>query len=159
MNRRIGTVLVAAVVIGGVLVAGLPQHAASIARVLATAVAVLTGTMVLRAVAPVVAREPMWTALDRRPRLGAPALDPHGLRDARRDLDRPAPAGSVPAAVAARLHAMAGRAGVTVQVPGEVPGDGAGPATRDPAGVARRVSRLLDTIDRPPRSGAEHDHH
>lgn len=176
LNRRIVGYVFAAVVVGGISSAVVPQHVGSIARVVAVATAVVAGALVLGAVGPFVSREPQRTALDARPLSGAPPLDPHGLRDARRDLDRPCPPGSVPAPVWERLvlaWRMQCRAS-GAEIDGTV--DDAGgdarlrpetcrvlatpPAAgfdRDPARAAALVHRTLDelsTLDRP--TGAPH---
>ncbi len=143
MNRLILRYVLATAVGAGVLVAVLPQHAVSVVRLAAGTAVVLAASLVLRAVAPVVARHPTPTALDRRPSVGAPPLDPHGLRDARRDLDRPAAPGSVPPVIADRLASVAARAGQDLDVRRR-----AG-TTRDPAAVAAIVHRTLDRIGGP----------
>ncbi|MDE0805075.1 MAG: hypothetical protein OSA99_17345 [Acidimicrobiales bacterium] len=164
MNRRIAAAVLAAGVVGGLCCLALPQHAASIVRLVATAVAVYTGGLVLRAVAPVVAREPELTALDHVPATGATPLDPHGLRDARRDLDRPTAPGTLPASVRDRLvdiHAV--RSDGRAETPTLLVSPAAGTATgaqRDPAAVARLVHRILDDLDSTPvRTGATDGHH
>ena len=166
MNRRIAAAAAAGTVIAGTTAAIAPQHAFSAARVLAAAVAVVTGTLVLLAVAPVVRREVRPTDLDRRAGTGAPALDPHGLRDARRDLGRPAAAGAVPPAVWDRLVVAAalrlqgigvdveterGRAAIgeilspsTAALLGAAPGRG---SERDPQRVSSVVHRTLDELE------------
>lgn len=107
MNRRLVSFTLAAVVVAGVAMAIVPQHAWSIARVLAVAVAVLAGAAVLAAVGAVTGRDPEITALDRTVGGTAPPLDPHGLRDARRALGRPARPGAVPPPVWDRLRTAA----------------------------------------------------
>lgn len=132
----------------------LPQHAAAIARVFAATVVVLTGVLVLRAVAPVAAREPVISALDRVPGPRTPVLDPHGLRDARRDLDRPAAAGSVPPVVRDRLLVAADRRGMPLNLHASTG------SVRDPAAVARIVHRTLDALESADPTGANpHGHH
>lgn len=164
MNRRIVGVVLAAIVVGGLGCLALPQHAASIVRLVAVAVAVHTGGLVLMAVAPVVAREPERTALDHVPATGATPLDPHGLRDARRDLDRPTAPGALPASVRDRLldvHAVRsdGRDGPPASLVAPAAG-AAVDARRDPASVARLVHRILDDLDSTPaRTGATDGHH
>ncbi len=178
MNQRIVTAALAATVLAGAATVLVPQHLASIARVAAVAVVVVAGGLVLGAVGPLVAAEPPSTALDAAPTGAASPLDPHGLRDARRDLDRPAAPGALPPPVRDRLVTAAAmrlaRAGLdpalvrTSAVP--VAGLGSGtwrvlttpPApgsARDPVAAARAVHRVLDelaTIDRP--AGAAHGH-
>ena len=118
MNRRIALVALAAAVVSGVLVAVLPQHAVSIVRIGAATLTAVTAALVLTAVAPVVAREPATSALDQLRTLGAPPLDPHGLRDARRDLDRPTAPGSVPPAVRTPVGVTSVMASVTTSTCG-----------------------------------------
>ena len=166
MNRRIASTAVAAVALFGVTIVIVPQHGWSAARVLAVAVAVVTGALVLLAIGPFVRREAPSTALDQRAVAGAPPLDPHGLRDARRDLARPSAPGSVPpdvwdrlvVAATMRLHHV----GIDVDTPRGLdqmaavldpdvvallatePRRGAG---RDPDEVAAIVHRTLDELD------------
>ena len=166
MNRRITASVSAALVLLGGVLAVVPQHGWSGARVVATAVVVVTGGLVLLAIAPVVQRELPTGALDQLPTAGVPPLDPHGLRDARRDLGRPTAPGSVPpdvwdrlvVAATLRLHER----GVDVTTPrgldqmdrllqpgtaellGSVPLQG---TDRDPAGVSTIVHRTLDELD------------
>jgi hypothetical protein len=166
VNRRIAAAIAAGAVIAGTAAAIAPQHASSAARVLAAAVAVVTGALVLLAVARVVRREVRPTDLDRRAATGAPALDPHGLRDARRDLGRPAAAGGVPpevwdrlvVAARLRLHGIGvdvetdrGRGAIgellsapTVALLGAAPARG---SDREPQGVSAVVHRTLDELD------------
>lgn len=146
LNRMIARHLLSVAVAGGVAVVAFPQHAASIVRLAAGTALVLMASLVLRAVAPVVAREPIRTALDRRPVAGAAPLDPHGLRDARRDLARPAAPGAVPPVVADRLRAIAESHGRPLDVR-----ESAG-TVRDPAAVSALVHRALD------RMGGSRDH-
>lgn len=168
MNRRIYSVALAAVVVGGVAAMVVPQHTVSIARVLATAVAAVAGGCLLAAVGPLVSREAPRTALDSMPRAGAPPLDPHGLRDARRDLGRPCARGSVPRPVWDRLvvrarmqleeighdlddprsqDAVADRVpDRTIRLLGAPPPHG---DHRDPAGAAALVHRTLDDLSHP----------
>ena len=166
MNRRIaGSAAAAAVLIGIVLVV-VPPHAWSAVRVCATAVVVVTGALVLLAVAPAVHREPRASALDRRASTGAPPLDPHGLRDARRDLDRPAAVDALPRPVWDRLTVAAA---LRLQHLGVDPDTGRGREQlaallradtarllsaaprpgddRRPARVAALVHRTLDELD------------
>lgn len=107
MNRRLAGVAAAAVVLAGAVSVVVPQHALSASRVLAVTIAVIAGALVLGAVAPLVSQDPPRTAFDARPRGEARPLDPHGLRDARRDLGRPARAGDLPAPVFERLRVAA----------------------------------------------------
>lgn len=170
MNRRIHASLLAATVIGGALTSAVPQHAASIMRTLAVAVVVVTGALLLGAVGPFVARERPRTAVDALPTSGAPPLDPHGLRDARRDLDRPSRPGSLPAPVWDRLvvasrmrfHALGIDAGSvesglrpeTWRLLSTPPAAG---FDRDPATTAAVVHRTLDELAALDRStGAAH---
>lgn len=156
MNRRIVVTAAAAAVVSGLLIVLLPQHTASLVRVAAATVAVLTAALVLTAVGPVVARDPQPTALDHVPTAGARPLDPHGLRDARRDLDRPTAPGSVPPAVRARLVEVLRSRGVRdADLPVELTRTPPAGSGRDPAGVARIVHRVLDSVS----EGATHGHH
>ncbi len=154
MNRRIGLAALAAMAVTGVVIVLLPQHAVSLVRIGATTVTVTSAGLVLAAVGPVVAREPETSALDQLPATGVPPLEPHGLRDARRDLDRPTAPGSVPAAVRRRLlDALHARGVADADLPQPltaVPPAGSG---RDPAGVARVVNEILDTAEQGPRHG------
>lgn len=171
MNRRIAAAAAGGTAIAGAAAALAPQHAFSGARVLTAAVAAVTGALVLLAVAPVVRREVRPTDLDRRAGTGAPALDPHGLRDARRDLGRASAAGAVPPEVWDRLVVAAtlrlqgigvdvetdrGRAAIgevltapTATLLGAVPVRG---SDRDPQRVASVVHRTLDELDQLARS-------
>lgn len=159
MNRRIATVLAAAVVLAGAVMIVLPQHAATAARVSAATVAVLTGTLVLGAVAAIAGRAPVESALDHPPTTGVAPLDPHGLRDARRDLGRPGATGQLPPVVWDRLT----RARPVGRLPDDVerllaapPGHG---QHRDPAAVAAVVHRVLDSYERPAApTGVRRDH-
>ncbi len=145
----------AAVVVGGFAVVLVPQHATSIVRLLAVTVAVVAGALVLAAVGPVVAREPIASALDHLPAVGATPLDPHGLRDARRDLDRPAAPGTVPPAVRDRLvDALGAHSRSDVVLP-LASATSSPKAVRDRARVAAIVHRILDDVEQ----GAPHGHH
>ena len=164
MNRRIAAVILAASAVGGLGCLLLPQHAASVVRLVAATVAAYTGGLVLLAVSPIVGREPDRTALDHTPATGADPLDPHGLRDARRDLDRPAAPGTLPPSVRARLldvHAVRtdGRGDVPELLRGPSAATPA-PGRRDPASAARLVHLVLDDLDSSPsRTGASDGHH
>ncbi len=155
MNRRIVVALMATSVMGGVVVALLPQHATSIARVGATTVAAFTAALVLAAVGPVVARDPEPTALDHLPPVGASPLDPHGLRDARRDLDRPTAPGGVSPAVRDRLLECIETSHPEFPIPSVLDRTPAAGSGRDPAGVATIVNRILDDVEQ----GAPNGHH
>lgn len=166
MNRRITASSVAAVVLLGAVLVAVPQHGWSAARVLAASVVVVTGALVLLAIGPAVQREPPTGALDQVPTPGVPPLDPHGLRDARRDLGRPTSPASVPSdvwdrlvvAATLRLHEIGvdvttqrgldqlGRLlrPATAELLASVPPAGTG---RDPARVAAVVHRTLDELD------------
>lgn len=150
MNRRIASVGVGSVAVAAALVVVVPQHAASIVRLLAATVAVVAGGLVLASVAPVASRHPDESELDRTPIRTVAPLDPHGLRDARRDLDRPAAAGSLPTPVRERLVTAVGvrsqQLGIDIDSP--IPAAAATAATRrDPVAVARIVHRTLDDLD------------
>lgn len=155
MNRRIVVALMATSVMGGVVVVFLPQHATSIARLGATTVAALTAALVLAAVGPVVARDPEPTALDHLSPVGASPLDPHGLRDARRDLDRPTAPGGVPPAVRDRLLECIETSPHRIPIPPVLARTPAAGSGRDPVGVAAIVNRILDEVEQ----GAPHGHH
>lgn len=107
MTRRLGSFALAAVVVAGVVTAVFPQHAWSIARVAAVAVAALSGAVALAAVGALSADDPEPTALDRSSAGRPAALEPHGLRDARRDLDRVRHPGGLPRSVQQRLRVAA----------------------------------------------------
>lgn len=107
MNRRILSFSLAAACVAGIAVAVVPQHAWSIARVAAATVTTLAGATVLVAVGTFTRHDPEHGALDRPSTGEVPPLDPHGLRDARRDLDHPTAPGSVPPVVRERLQAAA----------------------------------------------------
>lgn len=107
MTRRLVAFALAAVAVAGIGTAVVPQHAWSIARVAAVAVVVLAGALVLSAVAALGSDDPEPTALDGRPPGRVTPLDPHGLRDARRDLHRDRNDGSVPRPVWVRLRRAA----------------------------------------------------
>lgn len=180
MNRRIVASAAAATVIGALLIVVLPQHAASIVRLAAATVAVVAGGLVLLAVAPVASQTPTESALDRAPtRLVAP-LDPHGLRDARRDLDRPGSAAALPVALWERIVVATvlrmQRLGIDVDSPRTrdearalltpatwhlITSRPAPAATgrRDPEAVAGVVHRTLDELDSlTHRTGGAHGH-
>lgn len=154
MNRRIGLAATGALLCAGAVIVLLPQHATSVLRLAAATIAAITGGLVLAAVGPVVAREPTTSALDQLPATLVPPLEPHGLRDARRDLDRPTAPGSVPPTVRRRLVDALGARGVaTADLPRQltaVPPAGSG---RDPEGVARIVHEILDAADQGTRNG------
>lgn len=155
MNRRIVGFAAAAGVMAGVIVLVVPQHAVSVGRVAATTVAVLTGAVVLRAVAAVASVAPPGSILDRPPMAAVPPLDPHGLRDARRDLDRPTTPGRLPPAVHRRLVSVATQAGVTVDPPAAASASG----RSDAGSVAALVNRALDQIDARRPGAPTHGHH
>lgn len=166
MNRRIASFAIAAVAIAAAATAVFPQHAWSVVRVAAVAVAALAGAAVLAAVGAVTGRDPEVGALDRTPGRAAAPLDPHGLRDARRDLDRPRASGGIPrpvwerlrvAAVQAltergldldnprtRLHAPRALTPATWDLLATPPSTG---GTADRAAVAAIVNRTLDELD------------
>lgn len=151
MNRRIASVAAGSTAIAAALVIVLPQHAASIVRLLSVTVAVVAGGLVLASVAPIASRHPSESALDRTPVRTVAPLDPHGLRDARRDLDRPAAEETLPAPVRERLVVAVGLRAQQLGIAIDSPVPAAGPATaatrRDPAAVARIVHRTLDDLD------------
>lgn len=166
MNRRLVPVALAALVVAGTAAAVVPQHAASIAALAAATVVVVLALLLLVLAGPLVTAEPPTTALDGLPPGRAPALDPQGLRDARRDLAGRRAAGSLPPAVWERLVVAAvlrlQRCGIDIDSPstreqGRVllaPGTWAllvtPPApgtTADAAGAAATVHRTLDELD------------
>lgn len=172
MNRRIAAAVFAAGLLGGTAVVIVPQHAVSIVRLLAAAVAVVVAGLVLLAVVPVAARPAPQTPLDRRPSRGAAPLDPPGLRAARRDLGRSATTDRLPAAMRQRLRlASAVRlqdVGIDLDDPQHLdraadrlgsrtwkllqePTDGHRPTGRrlQPAELAATVHRILDDLDHP----------
>lgn len=136
MIRRLGSAALAAVSLAGVVVAIVPQHAASLVLLTAGTLVVVAAAFLLVLAGPLVTADQPTTALDVERAAGAPALEPQGLRDARRDLAGRSAPGSVPAAVRDRLLA----AGV------DLPplADTGARTTSDPAAVAVLVGRLLD---------------
>jgi hypothetical protein len=130
--RRLGSAALAAVALAGAVAAIVPQHGASLALLAGGTIVVVAAVFVLVLAGPLVTGGPPRTVLDIEPSGGAPALEPHGLSDARRDLAARTAPGSVPAAVADRLAA----AGIPATA-------GAG-GRSDPAAVAAIVHRLLD---------------
>lgn len=166
MNRRLVPVVLAALAVAGTAVAVVPQHAASIAALGAATVVVVLALLLLVLAGPLVTTEGPTTALDGLPPGQAPALDPQGLRDARRDLAGRGAAGSVPPAVRERLVVAAAlrlqRCGIDLDSPNTrdhgrallAPGTWAllvaPPApgtTADAAGAAATVHRTLDELD------------
>lgn len=176
MNRRLLSIVIATALLAGLAIAIVPQHALTIVRVGAVTVVAVAGALVLIAIAALGDADAPSTALDRPRTDGAPPLDPHGLRDARRDLDRPRVDGSIPTAVwerlivatalrmqslgididsprtrveaQRRLRATTWNLLITPPLPGTV---------RDPAAVAAVVHRTLDeleSLDQP--TGAPH---
>lgn len=156
MNRRIAVAALAGAVVSGLVVVVLPQHATSIVRVGASTVTAIAAALVIAAVAPVVAREPTTSALDHVPTPGASPLDPQGLRDARRDIDRPTAPGSVPSAVRRRLvEALRVRGLPDERLPAiltDEPRPGSG---RDAPAVSQLVNEILDAAEQ----GTTHGHH
>lgn len=138
MTRRLVSVALAAVALAGGFAAVVPQHAASLALVAAGTVVVVSAVFLLLLAGPLATAAHPVTALDVAPRAGAPALDPQGLRDARRDVAARHAPGSLPAPVRDRLV----RAGLLD--PSDPPATG---TTADPAGTAELVHRLLDVHD------------
>lgn len=137
MTRRLASVALAAAALAGGVASVLPQHAASLALLAAGTVVVVAAMFLLLLAGPLVTAEHPVAALDVAPGSGAPALDPQGLRDARRDLATRHAAGSLPAPVHERLV----RAGL-LEPSGPAPG-----TLVDPAGAAELVHRLLDERD------------
>lgn len=179
MNRRILASVCGVACVGGVLVLVVPQHALSIGRLGATTAAVMVGALVLGAVGPFVSRPVPTTGLDVEQSAGATPLDPHGLRDARRDLDLPAAPGRPPTAVRDRLvlaatmrlqavgvdlddprsrpRAEEHLAAETWRVLTEPAPSGSVRASRPSATLTERILDELDALDRP--TGATHDRH
>lgn len=149
MNRRIAATTATAVLLWGIVAVLVPQHAVSAGRVVAAAVAVMTGALVLGAVGATAGRELPENELDLRPRSPLSPLDPHGLRDARRDLGRPHAAGSVPIAVWERLVAsLRDRDALDARTQRLLSARPPAGTQRDPAAVAAAVHRTLDAFDR-----------
>lgn len=168
MNRRPLALAIAAGAVGGLAVAVVPQHAASVASLAGATVVVVLAVSALVLVGPLVQREVPVTALDRGDAQGAPALDPAALRDARRDLALPT-RGPVPAPVWERLVLAAvlrlQRHGVDVDSPhtraqGRAllseatwallttpPSSTGGAGRARTEDVARVVHRILDELD------------
>lgn len=166
MNRRLLAVTLAAVTVAGAAAAVVPQHAASVAALAAATVVVVLALLLLVLAGPLVTAEPLTTALDGVPAGRAPALDPQGLRDARRDLAGRRGAGALPPAVWERIVVAAvlrlQRCGIDVDSPSTreqgrallhpstwallvtPPAPG---STVDAAGAAAIVHRTLDELD------------
>ncbi len=110
LDRRLATMAVAAVLVGAVVALLAPQHAATLVALAAGTTVVVGAALALLLVAPLAAAARPASALDHPPGPGAEALEPAGLRDARRDLGRSGGTGPVPEpvrqrlAVAAQLH-------------------------------------------------------
>lgn len=188
MNRHLVAAAAAAVALAGGVILVVPQHAVSILRLFAGSVVVAAGALVLSAVAPYVAATPAETALDRTARRRVDTLDPHGLRDARRDLGRGAAPDGIPTEVWQRLRQLAelrvARAGLDPDVALAVEPDAPDPArsrprlsavtsallasppaasptgrAADPTRVAAVVHRVLDDLDTlAPTPGGPHGH-
>lgn len=179
MNRRLRSVAVAAAALAGAGAAVVPQHAASLAVLAAATVAVVAAAFLLVLAGPLVTADRPRTALDGvTARSAAPALDPQGLRDARRDLAARGD-GRLTPAVHRRL-----RAGVTLRLTAHAVDlddpagqrEARGLLSRETAGLllgappagadvdarrtARTVHRTLDELDAlvPPLGGTR-DHH
>lgn len=139
MIRRLGSAALGSIALAGAVAAAVPQHAASLALLAAGTLVVVAAAFVLLLAGPLVMGERPHTALDVSPAPGAPPLEPHGLRAARRDLEAPIGVGSLPPAVRDRLAA----AGLDPTLAW---------ATGGTAGaVAALVNRVLD--DPTPRRG------
>lgn len=136
MIRRLGSAALAAVALAGVVVAIVPQHAASLVLLAAGTVVVIAAGFLLLLTGPLVTADRPTTALDVARAAGAPSLEPQGLRDARRDLAGRTAPGSLPATVRDRLLAAG------FDLPAAAP-TGASP-TSGPGAVAALVDRLLD---------------
>lgn len=147
MNRRLLSASIAAAALTGVGMAVVPQHAASLVLLASGTVVVVAAVFLLVLAGPLVTAERPVSALDVVPGVGAAPLDPHGLRDARRDLAvRHAP-GSLPLPVHDRLAA----AGALPASPPPLPG-----TTVDRVSTAALVHQVLDGPDAPtgPDGGA-----
>lgn len=188
MNRRLVAVATAALALAGGTIFVAPQHTVSVLRLFAGSVVVMAGALVLSAVAPYVAETPAETALDRTARRRVDTLDPHGLRDARRDLGRAAAPGGIPAEVWQRLRQLAelraARAGLDPDVILIAESDAPAPTrsrprlsaatstllasppatsptgrAADPTRIAAVVHRVLDDLDTlAPTPGGPHGH-
>lgn len=178
MNRRLAPVAAAAVAVAGAVTAVVPQHAASLVLLAATTVLVVLALFLLVLAGPLVTAESPRTALDRgSASCAAPALDPQGLRDARRDLGQRHRSGQLPRAVRERLVAAARlrlqHRGIDLDAPGgreqaqallgsatwallaDRPAPG---STVAPAATAATVHRTLDELDElVTPSGGTHD--
>lgn len=166
MNRRLLSVALAAVAVAGLSTAVVPQHLASLVVLAAATVVVVLALFLLVLAGPLVTTAPPTTALDGVAAGRVPALDPQGLRDARRDLGGRRRAEQLPPAVWERLVVAAvlrlQRCGVDVDSPSTraqgrallrestwsllVTPPAAG-TTADAAGAAAIVNRTLDELD------------
>lgn len=166
MNRRLLPVALAALAVAGAATAVVPQHLASLVVLAAATVVVVLALLLLVLAGPLVTTEPPTSPLDGTPAGRVPALDPQGLRDARRDLASRRRVDALPPAVWERLVVAAvlrlHRCGVDVDSPSTreqgrallrpgtwsllVTPPAPGP-TADPAGVAAIVNRTLDELD------------
>ena len=104
MIRRLGSAALAVMALGAAGTTLVPQHAASLLLLAAGTLVVVAATFLLVLAGPLVIAEAPATALDVGPGPGAPALEPQGLRDARRDLA--ARAAADPAATAALVRQL-----------------------------------------------------
>lgn len=139
MNRRLFAASLAAAALAGAGAALVPQHAASLV-LLASGTVVVAAVFLLVLAGPLVTGERPVSALDVVPGAGAAPLDPHGLRDARRDLAVRHVPGLLPPPVHDRLAA----AGVLPASPPPPPG-----TTVDRDAAAALVHRVLDGPDAP----------
>jgi hypothetical protein len=147
MTRRLLSASIAAVALAGAGAAVVPQHAASLVLVASGTVVVVAAVFLLVLAGPLVTSERPVSALDVAPGAGAAPLDPHGLRDARRDLAARHAPGSLPPPVHDRLAA----AGVVPASPPPAPGTAV-----DRTAAAALVHHVLDRPDAPagPDGGA-----
>ena len=140
MNRRLLSASIAAAALTGAGAVVLPQHAASLVLLASGTVVVVAAVFLLVLAGPLVTAERPVSALDVAPGAGAAALDPHDLRDARRDLAARHAPGSLPLPVHDRLAA----AGVLPASPRPPRG-----TTVDRDAAAALVHRVLDGPDAP----------
>jgi hypothetical protein len=161
--RRLASAAAAAAALAGAGAAIFPQHVASVAVLAAATVAVVAAAFLLVLAGPVVSARPEPWPRSSAPAHIAPPLDPHGLRDARRDLAARRD-GMLPPAVRRRLQAAADRrlahlgttlddgrvsgllSAATVEQLTTGPGAPTGPG--DATAVAAIAHRLLDDLDR-----------
>lgn len=162
MSHRLVSVAVAALAVAGAGAAVFPQHVATLAVLATATVAVVAaGFLLVLAGALLSARPAPWSGTSLLSTV--PPLDPHGLRDARRDLAARRD-GTIPPAVHHRLRVAADRRlaglGLSLDDPGArhllrgttldvlVRPPGVAEVAGDPAAAAVAAHRLLDDLDR-----------